>query len=116
MITTMIPNHYLIAGAIAATVLVGWKIHAMGYTAGANDVAVAYAEALADAKEKEKKDVIEVIKWKEKKVIEYRDRVQTIKVAADPTGCLDTGLADVGLSGMLRTDSDPSRSSDDDAD
>lgn len=103
-------NPYIISAVIALVLGVVWKTYHMGYTAGANEVTAAFAQANAAAAEKEKEDVREIIKWKEKQVIVYRDRIKEIKVAADPTGCLDTSLTDLGLGGMLsRPDSDSTR-------
>ena len=71
------------------------------YNAGADSIRAEMIEAVADAESREKVVVKEVIKWKEKERIVYRDKVKTIRMAADPTGCLDSDLRSVGLGGML---------------
>lgn len=96
-------NQYIIIGIVAAVLFTGWRYGEMRYTAGADAMTAAFAQAHAAAAEKEKQDVKEVIKWKERTKIVYRDRIKKIKVAEDPTGCLDISLSDIGLSGMLRT-------------
>lgn len=102
----------LLLGGLAG---VGWKLYDAGYTAGANAVTVAYAQAMAAAQEKEQDDVKEIIKWREKRVVVYRDKIEEIKVAVDPTGYLDLDLSDVGLGGLLRASSDSPGPGDDDA-
>lgn len=96
------PNLYTVGVIVALAIGAAWKTYHMGYIAGADSVTAAYAESLAAAKEKEKENVREVIKWKIKKEVVYRDRIKEIKVADDKTGCLDASLSDVGLGGMLR--------------
>lgn len=91
---------YKIVGVLAVIAVTAY----FGYQAGADSIRADLADALAKAGELENKKVNEVIKWKEKEKVVYRDRIQKIKVAADPTGCLDTDLRDVGLDGMLRSD------------
>jgi len=98
-------NPYVIFALVAAVLVAGWRYGEMRYTAGADAVTSAYAQANAAAAEKEKKDVIEVIKWKEKQVIVYRDRIKEIKTATDASGCLDASLSSIGLGGMLRSNS-----------
>lgn len=103
-------REYILIAIVAASLLAGWRYGEMRYTAGADAVTAAYGAANAAAAEKEREDVKEVIKWKEKRVIVYRDRIKEVKVAVDPTGCLDTPLPDVGLGGMLpRPDNNPTR-------
>ena len=109
------PNPYIIGGIVALAVGAAWKTYHMGYTAGADAVTSAYAESMAIAQEKEKDNVKEIIKWKIKKEVVYRDRIKTIKIADDPIGCLDADLSDAGLGGMLRADSDKARPIIDDA-
>lgn len=104
----MLPNPYILGGIALAVTLALWKVYDAGYSAGADAVTAAYAASLAAEVKEEQEDVKEIIKWKEKKVIVYRDRVTEIHTAADQTGCLDTPLTGIGLGGMLRTDSDTS--------
>lgn len=106
---------YILAGVVALAGIALWRTYAMGYSAGADAVTVAYAASMAAAQANEQETVKEVIKWKIKREVVYRDRIKEIKVAADPTGCLDTGLVDLGLGWLLRTDSDSSGSETDDA-
>jgi len=94
-------NPYVIGVTILIVIGVVWKTYHMGYTAGANDVTVVFAEANAAAVKEEKQDVKEIIKWKEKRVVVYRDRIKEVKIAQDPTGCLDMPLTDVGLDRLL---------------
>lgn len=109
-------NPYVIL-AIAASVLLGcWRYGEMRYTAGADAVTAAYAASLAAEVKKEQADVKEIIKWKERQVIVYRDKIKEIKIAADPSGCIDLPLSDVGLSRMLQSGSDSASTSDDNAD
>ncbi len=86
-----------------------WKIHDVGYQSGVNDEKVKTAAAVAGSIKEDENDVKEIIKWKERERIVYRDRVKTIRLAADPTGCLDHDLRDVGLDSLLRSDSDKAR-------
>jgi hypothetical protein len=72
---------------------------------GYNDCRAETAEAIAESTEDDHVKSNEVIKWKIEEKVIYRDRVQEVKVAADPTGCLDTDLRDVGLGGMLENNS-----------
>ena len=95
------PNPYVILAIVVAVLGAIWKTYDMGYTAGANDVTAAFAAANAAAAEEGKQDVKEIIKWKEKRVIVYRDRIKEIKIADDPSGCLDQPLSAVGLGGLL---------------
>lgn len=94
----MIP--YKIIGVVAVIGITAY----FSYQAGGDSVKAEAAKAMAIASVTENKKVKEVIKWKEKTRVVYRDRVQKIKVAADPSGCLDMDLRDVGLGGMLRVD------------
>ncbi len=65
------------------------------------------ATAAAESRTAEQVEVREIIKWRDKERIIYRDRIQTIHTAADPTGCLDTDLRDAGLGFMLRAGKAP---------
>jgi len=85
---------------------ISWKIHDAGYQAGIDSEKSASAIALAQAQGREVIKVKEIILWKEKIKVVYRDKIKTIRLAADPTGCLDHDLRSVGLGGMLRTGSD----------
>ena len=85
---------------------IAWKIHDAGYQAGVDSEKATSAVAIAQAQGREVVKVKEVILWKEKIKVVYRDKIKTIRLAADPTGCLDHDLRDVGLGGMLRTGSD----------
>jgi len=100
----MFPNKIMISIALFALVVAGTAYYA--YQAGGDKVRAEAAKAMAIASYTEHKKVREIIKWKEITKVVYRDRVQKIKVAADPTGCLDMDLRTVGLGGMLKPDSD----------
>ena len=91
---------------LSALVGIAWKVHDAGYQAGVDSEKAASARAIAQAQAREVIKVKEIILWKEKIKVVYRDKIKTIRLAADPTGCLDHDLRDVGLGGMLRTDSD----------
>jgi hypothetical protein len=92
---------YKIIGVVAVIAITAY----FSFQAGSDKVRAEAATAMAIATHAEHKKVREIIKWKEKKVVIYRDRVQKIKVATDPTGCLDMDLRTVGLGGMLKPDS-----------
>ncbi len=98
----------LLAAVILLSALAGvvWKVHDAGYQAGADAERARSAVAIAEAQGREVIKVKEVIKWKERIKVVYRDKIKTIRLAADPTGCLDHDLRAVGLIGMLRTGSD----------
>lgn len=67
------------------------------YEAGYN----AHKAEISDNKDKaDKKDKIavkEIIKWRDKEKVIFRDKVKYIKIAQDPTGCADTKLTDMGF-------------------
>ena len=85
---------------------IAWQIHDAGYQAGVDSEKAASGLAVAQAQSREVIKVKEVILWKEKIKVVYRDKIKTIRLAADPTGCLGHDLRAVGLGGMLRTSSD----------
>lgn len=96
---------YSALGVVALLVLGGYGLYSHGVKVGADRVTIAFAQANAAAAKKEQAQATEVIKWRTKKEVIYREKIRTIKVAADPTGCLDADLTDVGLGGLLRADS-----------
>lgn len=105
---------YIGLGLIAVLSAIGYGLYDHGVKVGTDRMTVKLAEAQAKIAKKEKQDVKEIIKWKEKRVIVYRDRIKKIKVAEDPTGCLDSTLSDIGLGGMLlRSNSDSTKSGND---
>lgn len=75
------------------------------HSSGYNSCKADHADALAEATKDDNIKSNEVVKWKIKERVKYVDRIQKIKVAADPTGCLDMDLRDVGLGGMLKNSS-----------
>ena len=98
----------ILAAVVLLSALAGaiWKVHDAGYQAGEDAERARSAVVIAEAQAREVIKVKEVIKWKERIKVVYRDKIKTIRVAEDPTGCLDADLRAVGLGGMLRTDSD----------
>ena len=99
-------KQYIIAGIVIAVLFVGWLYGESRYSAGADAVTVAYAESMAAAQEKDRDNVVEVIKWKTKREVVYRDRIQELRATDDPSGCCAVDLSNTCISGMLRTDSD----------
>jgi len=92
----------VLAAIVASVVGAVWATYDIGYKAGANAVTAAYAESMAVAAEKQKDSVKEVIKWRTKREVVYRDRIEEISTAEDKARCLDIRLDDAGLGGMLR--------------
>ena len=81
-------------GIIAALLIgTGWFM----YEAGRDSIRA--ETALTEQKEKIKDEikVEEIIKYKEKIKVVYRDKIKTIKQAKDSTGCADTKLTDMGF-------------------
>jgi len=97
-------NSYIILAVTASVLVGGWRYGEMRYTAGADAVTAAYAASLAAEVKKEQEDVREIIRWKEKRIIVYQDRIKEINIANDASGCLDVSLSSIGLGGMLRHD------------
>ena len=67
-----------------------WK---QGYNAHKAEV----ADVKDDADAKDKKSVKEIIKWREKEKVIYRDKIKKIYIAKDATGCADVKLIDMGF-------------------
>lgn len=85
----------ILAIAVIVAFIAGWQVKGWKVS---DDV----VDEIAD----EQEQVREIIKWKEKEKVVYRDRIQKIKVAQDPTGCLDSKLSDIGLSSLLPANQD----------
>jgi len=86
----------LLAGAVGVTLLIavtGW----FSYQSGADHMKAKYADAIAKARAKDKDSVKEVIKYREKIKVVYRDRIKTIKQVKDATGCADVKYTDMGF-------------------
>ncbi len=92
----------LAIGAILALLGFGTRIAwDAAHQSGVDAERTRQSDALAGKQTEEKETVKEIIKWRDKERIVYRDRIQTIHTTADPTGCLDTDLRDAGLGFML---------------
>lgn len=70
------------------------------YDKGIDTERARQAVLIEEAKNEERVKVEEVIKYRDKIKVVYRDRIKKIKVAQDPTGCADTTLGDMGFSRM----------------
>lgn len=68
------------------------------YDAGYNAHKAEVTDAKDDAEDKDTSAVKEVIKWRDKEKVIYRDKIKYIKAAKDTTGCADTKLTDMGFS------------------
>lgn len=79
---------YLIGGVASVALLVGVWFH--GHSTGSESVESEYSKQVISAQQESKKlaDQLEVEKGRIK--VEYRDRVEKIYIAEDPTGCADT--------------------------
>lgn len=55
------------------------------------------ADIKDDAVAKDKIAVKEVIRWREKEKVIYRDKIKKIYIAKDATGCADVKLTDMGF-------------------
>jgi len=69
------------------------QVWEQGYNAHKAEVADKKDEAVA----KDKVAVKEIIKWREKKKVIYRDKIKKIYIAKDATGCADVKLTDMGF-------------------
>lgn len=78
---------------IAVILLACWK----SYSFGVDTQAAREAEQREKLKNEQVEKVRIIYKEKVKIEVKYRDRVKTIYQAADPTGCLNRTLGDVGL-------------------
>lgn len=67
------------------------------YEFGVEHEAGRQAKVIKELKANQAKKTDIVYKEKVKIEVKYRDRVKTIYQTADPTGCLDTTLGDIGL-------------------
>ena len=67
------------------------------YDAGYNKHKAEVADVKDAAVAKDKVAVKEVIKWREKKKVIYRDKIKKIYIAKDATGCADVKLTDMGF-------------------
>ena len=89
---------------VALLSLLGFGIFTLwttAYQSGENAERTRQAAAVGENLAAEKVVVKQIIKWRDKERIVYRDRIQQIHTAADTTGCLNTDLRDVGLGFML---------------
>jgi uncharacterized membrane protein YvbJ len=75
-----------------------------GYKAGNDSCKADQVEAVEEADKQEKAKVKEIIKWKEKQKVVYRERIKYIKTAPK-NECLDADLRDLGLDSMFKHDS-----------
>jgi len=69
------------------------QVWEQGYNAHKAEVADKKDESVA----KDKVAVKEIIKWREKKKVIYRDKIKKIYIAKDATGCADVKLTDMGF-------------------
>ena len=76
-----------------------------GYKAGNNACIADQVKAVEEADKQEKTKVKEVIKWKEKQKVVYRERIKYIKTAPK-NECLDADLRDIGLDSMFKRGGD----------
>lgn len=75
----------------------GWGIYEAGKSAGYNNCQKELKDSEDEAEAEDKADVKEIIKWREKEKVIYRDKIKKIYLAKDSTGCADIKLIDMGF-------------------
>ena len=68
-----------------------------GRSAGYNECVAENAAEKDAADAEDAASVKEIIKWRDKEKVIYRDKVKKIYLAQDPTGCADTKLTNMGF-------------------
>lgn len=76
---------------------IGLEIHSSGYDSGRADEKVEQADSRASAKKAENKAVNELIEERKKVKVITREKIKYVKTSVDPTGCIDTPFAAMGL-------------------
>lgn len=94
----------IVLALLTAGVKASWDA---AYQSGADAERTRQSASQAEQRTAEKAEVKEVIRWRNRERVVYRDRIQTIHTTADPTGCLGTDLRDVGLGSMLPAPATP---------
>lgn len=95
MVQRRIPMFNMVKLGIGAGLLIaiGW----FSYNAGQDSIRAEIARTEQKAKVADAGKVEQVIKYKEKIKVVYRDKVIKIKQAKDITGCADVKLTDMGF-------------------
>jgi uncharacterized membrane protein YvbJ len=92
---------------IAVVIMIGAFF--TGYKAGNNACVANQVKAVEKADKQERVKVKEIIKWKERKKVVYRERIKYIK-QAPKNECLDADLRDIGLDSMFKRNSGETKS------
>ena len=76
---------------------IGWAIYEAGDSNGYNRCQKEIKDSNDAAEEEDKADVKEIIKWRTKEKVIYRDKIKFIRSVKDDTGCADVKLTDMGF-------------------
>lgn len=93
----MLSKMIVVIVLISVVAGIGWGIYEAGDSNGYNRCQKELKDSNDQAEVKDKESVKEVIKWREKEKVVFRDKVKKIYIAQDPTGCADTKLTDMGF-------------------
>jgi hypothetical protein len=84
----------LLAAALVATAGVWWHGYRTGKVAERTALELRHNQAMQRARDQQEALADELERAKGQRTIVYRDRVRTVQVAADPSGCGDVPIPD----------------------